>query len=94
MAEFRLSFCISLRRSALVQLRPPLKILLETKSPLLYESPSTSCASAFPLFTCFCIRRTTSASDDGGGDRQRGHRVSCCCHFAEHAVQILLQQQA
>jgi len=62
-------------------------------SPSRYAFPTCSCASAFPSSTCFCSRRTHSASDFGAGARQSRQRASCCRHLSWHAVQIDLQQQ-
>eukprot|EP00628_Pelagophyceae_sp_CCMP2097_P007468 CAMPEP_0184115456 /NCGR_PEP_ID=MMETSP0974-20121125/19937_1 /TAXON_ID=483370 /ORGANISM="non described non described, Strain CCMP2097" /LENGTH=54 /DNA_ID=CAMNT_0026418575 /DNA_START=286 /DNA_END=450 /DNA_ORIENTATION=+ len=52
------------------------------------------CASALPSSTCFCTRRTHSASDVWAGARQSGQRLSCCKHLTWHTVQMLLQQHA
>eukprot|EP00628_Pelagophyceae_sp_CCMP2097_P027581 CAMPEP_0184195512 /NCGR_PEP_ID=MMETSP0976-20121227/5035_1 /TAXON_ID=483370 /ORGANISM="non described non described, Strain CCMP2097" /LENGTH=50 /DNA_ID=CAMNT_0026499953 /DNA_START=277 /DNA_END=426 /DNA_ORIENTATION=- len=49
-----------------------------------------NCASALPLSTCFCTRRSHSAADLLVGVRQSGQRVSCCRHLTEQSVQMLL----
>eukprot|EP00628_Pelagophyceae_sp_CCMP2097_P040211 CAMPEP_0184249606 /NCGR_PEP_ID=MMETSP0977-20130417/3990_1 /TAXON_ID=483370 /ORGANISM="non described non described, Strain CCMP2097" /LENGTH=64 /DNA_ID=CAMNT_0026555009 /DNA_START=147 /DNA_END=341 /DNA_ORIENTATION=+ len=62
--------------------------------PPWYAYARCTCASAFPSTTCFCTRRTASASDLEDDARQSGHLLSYWSHSSEHAVQMLLQQQS